>query len=59
MCIHKGLMPRDYEQSWAGVWEYQTPRDLVKAAADWPQLNFIIYHGLLPGMVRQTGRRLG
>ena len=45
MCIHKGLMPRDYEQSWAGVWEYQTPRDLVKAAADWPQLNFIIYHG--------------
>ena len=45
LCIHKGLMPRDYAESWAGVWEYQTPRDLVKAAADWPQLNFIIYHG--------------
>ena len=43
--IHKGLMPRDYEQSWAGVWEYNTPRDLVKAAADWPELNFIIAHG--------------
>ena len=27
------------------MWEYQTPRDLVKAATDWPQLNFIIYHG--------------
>ena len=45
LCIHKGLMPRDYADSWAGVWEYQTPRDLVKAAADWPQLNFIIHHG--------------
>ena len=38
-------MPRDYAESRAGVWEYQTPRDLVKASADWPQLNFIIYHG--------------
>ena len=45
LCIHKGLMPRDYEQSWAGMWEYQTPRDLVKAAEDWPQLNFIIHNG--------------
>jgi predicted TIM-barrel fold metal-dependent hydrolase len=47
LCIHKGLMPADYEQSWAGVWQYQTPRDLLKAAKDWPQLNFIIYHGCL------------
>ena len=47
MCIHKGLMPADYEQSWAGVWQYQTPRDLLKAAKDWPQLNFVIYHGCL------------
>ena len=45
MCVHKGLMPRDYRNSWAGVWKYQTARDLVKAAADWPQLNFIIYNG--------------
>ena len=45
LCIHKGLMPRDYRETWAGVWEFQTPRDLVKAAADWPQLNFIIHHG--------------
>ncbi len=47
ICIHKGLMPADYEQSWPGVWKYQTPRDLHKAAKDWPQLNFIIYHGCL------------
>lgn len=47
MCIHKGLMPADYAQSWPDVWKYQTPRDLHKAAKDWPQLNFIIYHGCL------------
>src|SRR5439155_588698 len=45
LCIHKGLMPADYEQSWAGVWKYNTPWDIAKAAKDWPQLNFVIYHG--------------
>jgi len=47
ICIHKGLMPADYEKSWPGVWEHQTPRDIVKAAKDWPQINFVIYHGCL------------
>ncbi len=47
LCIHKGLMPADYEESWPGVWKYQTPEDLRKAAADWPGLNFVIYHGCL------------
>ena len=47
VCIHKGLMPPDYEQSWPNVWQHQTPRDIVKAAKDWPQINFIIYHGCL------------
>ncbi len=47
MCIHKGLMPADYRDSWPEVWKYQTPFDLEKAAADWPQLNFVIYHGCL------------
>ncbi len=47
ICIHKGLMPADYAQSWANVWQYQTPRDLPKAAKDWPQLNFVVYHGCL------------
>ena len=45
ICIHKGLMPADYEQSWAGVWKYNTVWDVGKAAKDWPQLNFVIYHG--------------
>jgi predicted TIM-barrel fold metal-dependent hydrolase len=47
ICVHKGLMPADYEQSWAGVWKYNTPWDIGKAAKDWPQLNFIYYHGCL------------
>ena len=45
ICIHKGLMPADYEQSWANVWQYNTVWDVGKAAKDWPQLNFVIYHG--------------
>lgn len=58
LCIHKGLMPADYEQSWPGVWQYQTPRDLVKAAVDWPQLNFIIYHGCLRSFMDAPGDAL-
>jgi predicted TIM-barrel fold metal-dependent hydrolase len=58
LCIHKGLMPADYEQSWAGVWEYQTPQDLLKAAKDWPQLNFIIYHGCFRAFMDPAGAAL-
>jgi len=47
IAIHKGLMPADYEESWPGVWKYQTPWDIPKAAKDWPQMNFIVYHGCL------------
>jgi uncharacterized protein len=47
ICIHKGLLPRDYEQSWPGVWKNATVDDVRKAAKDWPQLNFVIYHGAL------------
>lgn len=47
ICIHKGLMPQDYENSWEGVWKYNTVWDVGKAAQDWPQINFIIYHGAL------------
>ena len=47
VCIHKGLLPADYEKSWPGVWEYATVNDLGKAARDWPQVNFVIYHAAL------------
>ena len=47
VCIHKGLLPIDYEQSWAGVWQFATVDDLPKAAKDWPGINFVMYHGAL------------
>jgi predicted TIM-barrel fold metal-dependent hydrolase len=47
LCIHKGLLPPDYEKAFAGVWEYATVSDLGKAAKDWPQMNFVIYHAAL------------
>jgi len=47
VCIHKGLLPADYEKSWPGVWEYATVKDVGKAAKDWPKVNFVMYHGAL------------
>ena len=47
ICIHKGLLPPDYEKSFAGVWQYATADDVGKAAKDWPQMNFVIYHSAL------------
>ena len=47
ICIHKGLLPADYEKSWPDVVEVRHRRDVGKAAKDWPQLNFVIYHGAL------------
>ena len=46
ICIHKGLMPSDYQTSFAN-WRYAAVDDLGKAAKDWPDLNFIIYHSAL------------
>ena len=47
LCIHKGLLPADYEKSVAGAWKYATVDDLPKAAKDWPQITFVIYHAAL------------
>jgi len=47
VCIHKGLLPADYEKSWPGVWEYNSVWDVAKAAKDWPRVNFVIYHAAL------------
>jgi predicted TIM-barrel fold metal-dependent hydrolase len=44
ICIHKGLLPKDYETSAANSWQYATVDDVPKAAKDWPQLTFVIYH---------------
>ena len=59
ICVHKGLMPRDYEKAFAGTWRYATVDDLGKAAKDWPQMNFVIYHSALrPWLADQPGPEL-
>jgi len=48
ICIHKGLLPADYEQSIpGGGWKYANVDDVPKAAKDWPQLSFVMYHSAL------------
>ena len=59
VCIHKGLLPADYEKSWPGVWQYTTVWDVGKAAKDWPKINFVIYHGGPAALPRAAGRGAG
>jgi hypothetical protein len=47
VCVHKGLLPPDYEKSFADVCKFATADDVGKAAKDWPQINFVIYHSAL------------
>lgn len=66
ICIHKGLLPTGY-----GEWipeervGYARVDDVGKAARDWPELNFIIYHSAIEKVIprpedaqrfRDTGR---
>jgi predicted TIM-barrel fold metal-dependent hydrolase len=44
VCIHKGLFAPALEKQFPRLTEYADVRDIGKAARDWPQLNFIIYH---------------
>ncbi len=53
VCIHKGLFAPALEQRFPHLRAYCDVRDVGKAAKDWPQLNFIIYHGAY----RLRGRR--
>jgi uncharacterized protein len=57
ICIHKGLMPRDYEKAFAGTWENATVHDLGRAAKDWPKMNFVIYHSALRPWLADTPER--
>jgi len=45
VCIHKGL-------PLGPVADYNHPRDIMKAAADFPQLNFLVYHSGFLGTSR-------
>jgi predicted TIM-barrel fold metal-dependent hydrolase len=44
ICVHKGLFPTSIEQKFPHLLAYSDVRDVGKAAKDWPQLNFVIYH---------------
>jgi predicted TIM-barrel fold metal-dependent hydrolase len=47
VCIHKGLIHPALPAVPGSRWRYGNVDDLGKAARDWPQLNFIIYHSAI------------
>lgn len=44
LCIHKGLLPADADVVMPGAEPFARVDDVGRAARDWPQLNFVIYH---------------
>lgn len=44
VCVHKGLFPQSVTKKFPHLVPYADVRDVGKAARDWPQLNFVIYH---------------
>jgi len=44
VCVHKGLYPQSTTRQFPHLVAYADVRDVGKAARDWPQLNFVIYH---------------
>jgi predicted TIM-barrel fold metal-dependent hydrolase len=44
VCVHKGLYPYSTTKNFPDLVQYADVRDVGKAAKDWPQLNFVIYH---------------
>jgi hypothetical protein len=44
VCVHKGLYPESTTRQFPNLVAYADVRDVGKAARDWPQLNFVIYH---------------
>jgi predicted TIM-barrel fold metal-dependent hydrolase len=44
VCVHKGLYPYSTSKNFPQLLDHADVRDVGKAAKDWPQLNFVIYH---------------
>jgi uncharacterized protein len=44
VCIHKGLFAPGVEAQYPRLRPYADVNDIGKAAKDWPQLNFLVYH---------------
>jgi predicted TIM-barrel fold metal-dependent hydrolase len=54
VCIHKGLFAPAVAKQFPNLVDYADVRDVGKAARDWPQLNFIIYHSAYRGNARDA-----
>ncbi|GAB4168746.1 MAG: hypothetical protein OHK0024_04200 [Thalassobaculales bacterium] len=44
VCVHKGLYPPSTERQFPNLVSYAKVDDVGKAARDWPQIRFVIYH---------------
>lgn len=44
VCVHKGLFPASTEAQFPHLVPFANVDDVGKAARDWPQINFVIYH---------------
>jgi hypothetical protein len=44
VCVHKGLFPPSAEKAFPTLRNFADVSDVGKAARDWPQLTFVIYH---------------
>ena len=44
VCIHKGLFSPAVSEKFPRLLPYADVSDIGKAAKDWPQLNFLVYH---------------
>jgi uncharacterized protein len=45
VCVHKGLFAPPLDKVFPNLRPFTDASDVGQAAKDWPQLNFIIYHG--------------
>ncbi len=44
VCVHKGLYPQQVTNQFPHLLPFAGVDDVGKAAKDWPQINFVIYH---------------
>jgi predicted TIM-barrel fold metal-dependent hydrolase len=44
VCVHKGLYPPSTEKDFPHLLPHAKVDDVGKAAKDWPQINFVVYH---------------
>jgi predicted TIM-barrel fold metal-dependent hydrolase len=44
ICVHKGLLPADAEKQMPGVTKHSMVDDVGRAAKDFPDITFVVYH---------------